>query len=181
MNRMKKTQKLIVLLIFMLSQAWSADTCSRTAVINYQEVLVDTSTSQKGGGLRFYLNKDPIAKSYLDKYQVGVKDKRINAFIGTTSIGLILAGLMVNRPKHDPKFGVKEGLLAGGAALFILNFFVASTQEYHQEENLERAVQEYNKRNLPRIYFSPFKNSSSNVKLPSKHSYGLMAMFSQEF
>jgi hypothetical protein len=42
----------------------------------------------------------------------------------------------------------------------LLNFFVAKTLEITNEENLNRAIEEYNKRNLPKIYFSPEENRS---------------------
>lgn len=57
------------LLFFMISNAVAEKTCSRVATINYQQVLVDAGSNKKGEGLRFYLEKDPISKKLLDKYQ----------------------------------------------------------------------------------------------------------------
>ena len=71
---------------------FAANTCSRTATINGQEFLVDTNYSERGEGLRFYLEKDPEAKLFLDKYQKGTKMKWQNAALGTLGTILIIAG-----------------------------------------------------------------------------------------
>ena len=52
-----------------LSVSHAVETCSRIAIVNYQEVLVDSNASEKGEGLRYHLEKDPVAKEYLDTYQ----------------------------------------------------------------------------------------------------------------
>ena len=39
--------------------------------------------------------------------------------------------------------------------MILVNFFVARTLEYNNEQNLSRAIEEYNKRNLPKIFFYP--------------------------
>ena len=57
-------QFILSLLFFNLS-ALASESCSRTATINYQEVLVDSASSLKGEGLRPYLAKDAEALSYL--------------------------------------------------------------------------------------------------------------------
>ena len=46
-------------------------------------------------------------------------------------------------------------MLVGGAALIIVNFFIARTLEFNNEDNLNKAIEEYNKRNLPKIFFYP--------------------------
>ena len=38
------------------------------------------------------------------------------------------------------------------------------TLEFNNEKNLTRAIEEYNKRNLPKIYFNP-ENPQGNIKL----------------
>jgi len=52
--------------------------------------------------------------------------------------------------------------LITGASIILVNFLVARTMEFTNEVNLNRAVEEYNKRNLPKIYFSPEENRSQN-------------------
>jgi hypothetical protein len=37
----------------------------------------------------------------------------------------------------------------------IINFLVAKTMETSNEQNLRKAIEEYNKRNLPKIYYNP--------------------------
>tara|TARA_R100000656_G_scaffold32822_1_gene28320 strand:+ start:1644 stop:2120 length:477 start_codon:yes stop_codon:yes gene_type:complete len=128
----------------------ASQVCSRVALVNYQEILVDTSSTQKGEGLRFYLEKDNVAKSYLDDYQEGTKIKWQNAAIGTVGTGMIIGGLFASDGSD-----AKKSLLIGGAAMILVNFFVARTLEYNNEQNLSRAIEEYNKRNLPKILFYP--------------------------
>lgn len=159
--------KITILFLFISLINWvsAEETCSRVAVINYQEVLVDTNSTQKGEGLRYHLDKDPVAKSYLDLYQETAKIKWQNAALGTLGTGLIVSSFLINSDEQN-----KKNLIIGGASILIINFLVAKTLEYANEENLNQAIKEYNKRNLPRIYFlqsSNLNTSSSKRKINS--------------
>ncbi|MDD0854567.1 hypothetical protein HBN50_15755 [Halobacteriovorax sp. GB3] len=147
---------IFIILAFSLSlTSFSQETCSRVAVINYQEVLVDTNSTQKGEGLRYHLEKDEVAMKYLNKYQEGTKTKWQNAALGTVGTSLLLTGLLSSSSNST-----KKTLLIGGSAIILVNFLIAKTYERANEENLNRAIEEYNKRNLPRIYFGPDLDSS---------------------
>lgn len=139
-----------------------AETCSRIAVVNFQEILVDTNSTQKGEGLRFYLEKDKEAETYLNIYQKNAEIKWHNALLGSAGTGLALAGLFTSSDRN-----ARQTLLIGGATMILVNFFVSKTQENANEVNLKRAVEEYNQRNLPRIYFesetSNYQNNSAPV------------------
>lgn len=162
---MKKLKILTILFLFGLSvNTQAAETCSRVAIINYQEVLVDTNSTQKGEGLRFHLEKDTTALSYLDKYQEGTQIKWHNAILGTTGTTLILTALISNASDNN-----RQSLIIGGASLILINFLVARTLEITNEANLLKAVEEYNKRNLPRIYFGPGNNAARNPSGRSPH------------
>ncbi len=137
-------------LLFVSFTAQATQICSRLAMVNYQEILVDTSSTQKGEGLRFYLEKDEVAKSYLDQYQDGTRIRWQNAALGTVGTGMIIGGLFVGDGSD-----AKQALLIGGAAMIIVNFFIARTLEINNEQNLNKAIEEYNKRNLPKIFFYP--------------------------
>lgn len=147
---------LIPLLLCLTFNAFGQEVCSRIAIVNYQEVLVDTNTNQKGEGLRFYLEKDPVAKSYLDKYQEGSDIKLENAIMGTLGTGLIIGGFLNN--DNDKR---KKVLLISGVSMLLVNFLVAKTAEYSNENNLLRAIKEYNKKNLPKIFFQPSAKNDS--------------------
>jgi hypothetical protein len=134
--------------------AFSVETCSRIALINNQEVLVDSNSSDKGEGLRFHLEKDPIAKEYLNTYQKNATYFWPNALLGTVGTGLLFYGLF-KKSAQD-----KEIYLISGASAILVNFLMAKTLEVTNESNLNNAVLEYNKRNLPKIYFSPEENRS---------------------
>lgn len=136
----------IILFIFM-TQAFAVETCSRVAVIDGQEVLIDTSTAEKGEGLRFYLEKDPIAKSYLDKYQKGTEMKWQSAFVGTLGTVLIVAGILTGSDSKK-----RTSYILGGSSLMAVNFLLSKTMANTNERNLDRSIEEYNKRNAPGIF-----------------------------
>ena len=160
--------KIITLVLFLLAlhnSAYGAEACSRIAIINYQEILVDTNSTQKGEGLRFHLEKDEKAKEYLDKYQEGTGIRWQNSALGSVGTGLVLASFLTNSESSN-----KRTLLIGGATLIAINFLVAKTLEAGNEKNLINAIEEYNKRNLPKIYFSP---KGSDGREPSGYEVGL--------
>ena len=142
------------------SQIVSAvETCSRVAIINYQEVLVDANASEKGEGLRYHLEKDPVAREYLDIYQKNSAIRWPNAVIGTAGTGLLLFGFF------SPHSQDRQIYLISGGATILVNFLIAEHLEVTNEANLNRAIEEYNKRNLPKIYFNPEGNRESNSNL----------------
>lgn len=134
----------------------ATETCSRTAIINNQEVLVDSNSTDKGEGLRFHLEKDPVAKQYLDTYQKNTAIFWPNALLGTAGTTLFFYGFF-GHSNQD-----RETYIISGASLILVNFLMAKTLEMTNETNLQKAVEEYNKRNLPKIYFSPEENRSQN-------------------
>ena len=149
--------KAILLLLLFSHPVWTVETCSRVAVINGQEVLIDTSTSEKGEGLRYYLEKDPVAKNYLDDYQQGTKMKWQSAAVGTVGTLLILAGILTSSDSKQ-----RTTYVIGGSSLIAVNFFLTKTMENSNEKNLERSIEEYNKRNTPPIYMKDRINTNQS-------------------
>lgn len=177
---------LLLILFFSCSQLfWTFearavdDTCSRVATINYQKVLIDTSSTKKGEGLRYYLNKDPVAKEYLDEYQRIGRPRWYHAAIGTVGTGLIITGLARSGSFGDSGFGSKRSLIIGGALLITINFLIIKTIEYNNERLLMRSIEEYNKRNLPRIFFTPFKEEEGRDR--SRGNWGLTLGLIKDF
>ncbi len=125
------------------------ETCSRLATINYQDVLIDPNTSQKGEGLRYFLEKDAVAKNYLDEYQRGTQISWKNALLGSAGSAFMITSLFVDDSQD------KKIYLFTGATMVLLNFLVSRTLEVDNEQNLIKAIDEYNQRNLPKIYFNP--------------------------
>ncbi len=147
---------------FSSQNLWSVETCSRIAVINYQEVLVDSNVSEKGEGLRYHLEKDPVALELLNTYQKNSAIRWPNAILGTAGTGLLLFGFFTSDSQDRQIYLISSG------AVILVNFLVARTLEVANESNLNKAVEEYNKRNLPKIYFSPETNNpQANSILPS--------------
>jgi len=117
-------------------------------------VLIDTNSSQKGDGIKYYLYKDETSKKYFDEYQKGTKIKWKNVVPGTIGTLLTLAGFVFDIDDRQ-----KRTFIISGLSLFTINFLVSKTLEYNNEQYLLRAIEEYNKRNLPTIHFSPIDNS----------------------
>lgn len=142
-------------LFFIVSSVSGLETCSRVALIKYQEILVDTNSGQKGEGLRYYLEKSPKAREYLDIYQRQGQIKWQSAALGTVGTGLLLAGLFQQSDESYSSKKKKRSLITAGSFIIAMNFFVVSMLAEHNETNLKKAIEEYNKNNLPRIDFDP--------------------------
>ena len=123
-------------------------------------MLVDSNASDKGEGLRYHLEKDPVAKEYLETYQKNSTIRWPNAILGTAGTGLLLFGFFTSNSQDRQIY-----LISGGATVLV-NFLMAKTLEMTNENNLNRAVEEYNKRNLPKIYFNPDGNHQGNSNFP---------------
>jgi len=151
---------LLLFIIFGISSYQNANavqTCSRVAVINFQEILVDSNASEKGEGLRYHLEKDPKALEYLNTYQKNSAIRWPNAIIGSAGTGLLLLGFFSSNSQDRQIYTIS------GSATILVNFLIARTLEMGNEVNLNRAIEEYNKRNLPKIYFNPEDNRESRL------------------
>ncbi len=155
----------------------AAEVCSRMAIINYQEVLVDTNSSQKGEGLRYFLSKDKKATEFLDRYQKGTAIRWQTTLLGSIGTLLFLSGLFSS--KESGKKGTYIGV---GAGLIGLNIVISKTLERNNEINLIRAIEEYNKRHIPRIYFNtPYMRNQSSFYRDHNTTRTLVLNFIREF
>lgn len=158
---MKVLSTLLTLMIAL--PTYGDSTCSRVATINYQEVLVDAGTGKMGEGLRFYLEKDPDSLALLNEYQERNKPTTLSAGASTLGSLMILGGVL--QSGNDSFIGNKKTLISGGAILVALSYLMSKTVKRNNERYLNLAIDQYNKRNSPRIYFSPVRdnNGSSGV------------------
>ncbi len=152
---MIKLTGLFLSIILISPTAWAGETCSRVAVINYQEVLVDVSSYNQGEGLRYYLQKDPVAKELLDEYQDNNKPTWQGASVSTLGSAMILAGLLRTGEGDNEGLTNRNFLLFGGAGIIAVSYLISKTNQYNNEHLLLKSIEEYNKRNTPRIFFSP--------------------------
>jgi hypothetical protein len=134
----------------------AADTCSRIAIVNYQEILVDPSTTSKGDGLRYYLEKDEKAKLMLDEYQTSNAPKWQTSVLSSVGSILFLGGVLRSNSSNDEGITSRSSLMITGATFITLSYLISRTIQYKNEFILSGAIEEYNKRNLPRIFFNPF-------------------------
>jgi hypothetical protein len=164
--------KLTVLILFLSTAVFGAETCSRVATINYQEVLVDVSSKKRGEGLRYYLEKDEVAKGLLNEYQDNNLPTWKKAALSTLGTGMILAGVLRTSGGDNETLTSRNFLLLGGASMIALSYIISKTSQYNNEYLLSKSVEEYNKRNTPKIFFSP---------TASKNGVGLGVGVGQEF
>lgn len=155
-----KFMKVLLFLTFISFGALANEACSRIAIINQQEVLVDPSSDRKGEGLRFHLDKDELAKKYLDDYQNVVQNNLRPAVIGSIGTGLILSAFISNSSNDN-----RKALLIAGTSTILINFLLDKTIEADNEKNLTRAIEEYNKRQYPKIYLKDQSSSPTGIML----------------
>lgn len=153
--------KTLIIFILMINVCFAAEVCSRRAIINYQEILVDGGSNKKGEGLRFYLEKDKFSKELLDEYQQKNKPTILTAATSTFGSLMIFSGLLQTNESEGVQN--RNTLLFSGGILVALSYLVTKTTQYKNEEILKRAVDQYNKRNLPRIYFYPYNSDSPGI------------------
>lgn len=166
------TVKILIFCLIFLTQAVQAnETCSRIAIINYQEVLVDAGSGKMGEGLRFYLEKDPVSKDLLNTYQEKNKPTVLNASASTLGSIMVIGGLL--QTSEDGAVSSKNTLIYGGSLLIAVSYLAAKTMKFNNEKYLKQAIDQYNRRNSPRIYFSPYRdnNGQSGVGFGVRRSF----------
>jgi hypothetical protein len=162
----------LLFFLFHVHAAFSAEVCSRVATINYQEVLVDVSANNRGEGLRYFLEKDAVSKDLLDEYQKNNRPTWRSAALSTVGTTLIMAGLLRSGEGENEEFTGRQTLLLTGAITIAVSYLISKTNQRNNEYLLSKSIEEYNKRNTPRIYLSP---------MGSKSNIGLGAGVTQEF
>ena len=163
MHNLAHTLIFITMLLAPIGHA--ADSCSRTAIVNYQEVLVDASTSNRGEGLRYYLQRDPVAKKLLNEYQQNNRPRWQGAALSTFGTATVLAGFLRSNEGKNETFTGRNTLVFGGLTMIAVSYLISRTNQYNNEWLLQRAIEEHNKRNTPRIYFSADPDSSNSTGL----------------
>jgi hypothetical protein len=149
--------------LMIMKYGYTNDTCSRVAIVNYQQVLVDAGSGKMGEGLRFYLEKDPVSKKLLNEYQEKNKPTFWSASASTVGSLLVLASL--SQTSEEEGIQNKNTLLYTGGALIALSYLTSKTLKYSNEKILKNAIDQYNKRNSPHIYFSPYKDNNNATGL----------------
>jgi hypothetical protein len=131
----------------------ASESCSRIATINYQEVLVDSSSCLKGEGLRSYLQEDAKALEYLDKYQQNSKPGLKSSILSTT--GIVLSLLSMTTDQNKSSLYNSNVLLTTGLSMILINFIYNKTYQDQNEKNLQRALDEYNSKHDSKIDLGP--------------------------
>lgn len=145
----------VLLILFYVTASLAAETCSRVATVNYQEILVDVSSNNRGEGLRYYLEKDEVAKGLLNEYQENNRPTWKSAAMSTLGTAMIIGGFLRTSEGDNDGLTNKNFLFFGGATLIAVSYLISKTNQYNNEYLLSTAIEEYNKRNTPKIFFSP--------------------------
>lgn len=116
---------------------------------------MDVSSKNRGEGLRYYLEKDPVAKDLLNEYQENNRPTWRSAALSTVGSAMVLTGLLRTSEGNNERLTGKNFLLYGGATLIAVSYLISKTNQYTNEYLLLKSIEEYNKRNTPKIFFSP--------------------------
>lgn len=156
---MEFMRNFLLILLTLQSSLFASEICSRVATVNYQEVLVDAGASARGEGLRFYLEKDQRAAALFREYQENASPDWKSTALSTLGGSMMIFGL--TRTTDGGGLFTRNSLVLSGATVIALSYLITKTLQYNNEYKLQRAVEEYNKRNRPLIYFSPFVQDST--------------------
>lgn len=166
-----RISQLIIFMILSTSLSYSAEICSRIAKINFQEVLVDAGDGRKAEGLRFYLEKDLVAKNLLDEYQDINRPSALS--VGVSTVGSLMILTSIFQTGNSNALGHRDTLMFSGIAVIGINYLINKTISQNSEKILNKAIEQYNKRNSPKIFFNPYLDDSNNL--------GASAGFTQRF
>jgi hypothetical protein len=163
----------LLTIILVPLQGLAAESCSRVAIVNYQEILVDASSSNRGEGLRYYLQRDPVSKKLLEEYQENNRPRWQSAALSTFGTAMTLAGILRSNEGKNETLTGRNTLIFGGLAMIGVSYLISRTNQYNNEWLLQRAVEEHNKRNTPRIFFSadPSQTRGSGFGLGIQKDY----------
>ena len=158
----------LAFVVFSENALASRRACERVGIVNHQEIPLETMSGSKGEGLRSYLEKDKEALHYFNLYQERNQIQPFNTVLGIVGPGLLLTGVILESGVKE-----KETFLTWGAVLVVTNFLVTRTIQGVGETYLEKAVEEYNKRNFPKIdlNFHTPDSSQKNIALMIKKDW----------
>lgn len=108
--------------------------------------------------MKSYLEKDSQANSYYEKYQEGNKFKWQDTLLGTGGGLAVLTGLSLGSQNTS-----KNTFIIAGVSMIALQFIIGYSVKRSNESNLEKAIEEYNKRNFPKINVT--ENEGKNIFL----------------
>ena len=95
-----------------------------------------------------------------DEYQEKSKPTILGASASTLGSLLILSGL-IKTGENENSANTNRFLLAG-SALIATSYLISKTIQFQNEKILEKAVNEYNKRNDPKILITPQYRQDNN-------------------
>ena len=143
-------KKLITMVLYLVTSFVYAQsgtpTCSRKAIHDNREILIDGYTGIKGSGLNDLMKNHQKAMQHLQRYQNSGEIRTFNLLSGTISTASILTGLLYTGDKTN-----KSNFLFFGGIVALVNFLTTKTVEFYNERELALAIDEYNKTSEAKI------------------------------
>jgi hypothetical protein len=114
-----------------------------------------------------------VAKKLLESYQENNRPRWQSAALSTFGTALTLAGIVRSGEGRNETLTGKNTLIFGGLTMIAVSYLISRTNQYNNEWLLQRSIEEHNKRNTPRIFFSaePDKNRGSGFGLGIQKDY----------
>jgi len=141
--------KISIFFIFMINFVYakdSAPTCSRKAIFNNKEILIDGYTGARGSGLNKIMRSNPKALKHLSIYQNANDIQTFNLLSGTISTTSLITGLLYTGDRDN-----KNNFILFGGIVALINFLTTKTIQFYNERELTLAIEEYNKTSVHQI------------------------------
>ena len=121
--------------------------CERSFIYQGKTYACDSLHKKDAEKLRTFFKNDPEAIRSLEIYQKNRKTARVAAYTGTIGILLILSGLIFSPklPSDRAHSRFKAAAVWGGTALTAGSFIYSFGRLKSNENNLENAINAYNK------------------------------------
>ncbi|MAW07101.1 MAG: hypothetical protein CME61_02345 [Halobacteriovoraceae bacterium] len=134
--------------------------CQRSAKLGNKIIYLDTPDGKKGEGLREIFKNNKTSLDLLSTYQENLKLNNISKFTGSIgTIGLI-GGFAYQGDERT-----RDNLIMLSAVTLGVNYLLMTTFKYYNEENLQKAIKNFNETNENQILFNVRHIQNENVEV----------------
>ena len=134
--------------------------CQRSAKLGDKIIYLDTPDGKKGEGLRELFKDNKRSLNLLNTYQDNLKLNNISKFTGSIgTIGLI-GGFAYQGDERT-----RDDLILLSAVTLSVNYLLMTTLKYYNEENLQKAIKNFNENNENQILFNVRHIQNKNLEV----------------